>query len=326
MTCHIHNVGFIKTYSFAVIMFLSLFLCLLLFSRCNPISEPPQPIEPTDTISSDTVQVNSDTIPMDTIYTDEIPKDSLPFVEWDTTEQYCDCVYESQSIVLIKFSDTTQLDYVMVSKQLKEEYGLLEYEQIKHRYGILTNDFDFYGMDSLNEISDFSVLEKYLHLTKSSPYVKLAKDYVMIDWRWIGIFPTKMFRVNKIYEIFNNEMNVLPLKWQDLNDVFTKWEPTIEYTPPRIASYYICPYFKLDAYRGEVSPNIGYDNGHGQMSSELGMSALLAMRTYNALGEEALARFVIDADSIMNRYKETIIEALDKNELSRIGYYEFYYP
>lgn len=278
-----------------------LLLCSIIFWRCSPVPEP-QPKEETDTIVIDTIQ---DTIPADTI-----PTDTIPIHPVDTEDCCPTGPFLFPSVVLIKFADESQIANVIVCKQLQKNYGSY-WENTTLTNTILTDDFDFYGMDSLDVILDYDIFNKYLKLAHSSPYIELTDGYYMINWRWMEIFPTHLYNIKPL-EAFTNEMNVLPTKWIEFDNIFNKYDKSTPFNPIEIEDIRWYEYASLDNYRGEETPLIGAQDGNKYIG--WGISAYWAMQTYNLKGEKALENFVWQADSIYNIYKETLIEAMTKGE------------
>lgn len=241
----------------------------------------------------------------------------------------------SAIMTIVKFADQSQLDYVIVQHPLyghcsypdcigyKEDTTLMLNRLICPREQIM-----FYT-SSVDPLC-IELLQNELSVLGTSPYIPLADDYYLIDWKWMELMPLSSTtnlvpHPEQYYAHIRNHCFITNTKWSELDDLYKEWDRDQVSLPIKISTIYHIGYEDVDRYlglykKGKWSPyesiyywgtfasnaaRYFYDDG---FPNEYGAS----FEGYCAL-----------LDSVQNAFIQPLVEIIENNKFQDVLGYEY---
>ena len=243
-----------------------------------------------------------------------------PGVPTDEYQPGTGVVSPGANVAIVKFSNPQQLNNVIVSHRLIDYYGIDGYfvydttgsvglniaENIDTQYTFTTGEHDVY-------------LEDFLSLPGTSPYIPLADDYYLIDWKWQQLLPISATcnapqpDGNDMREMADNHCFLTELPWSELETINQRWENPEELQPVQVAEIARVGYQSIDAYSERTLGNQELYN-HG-----LSVVAVMTCIKYPEFyPQDDYVSLIAKYDSIQNLYKDELIHIINKNKLDQI--------
>lgn len=308
--------------------FLLLLICSCLICSCEPQINP---IDDESLVADTTITpLSNDTI---IIGTGDEPGEFMCNKDNDGDE--AGFFMPPSYLTLVRFADSNMKTKVIVQHPFKkiEEKGnyIYEYYDDKGLYmNIVPKDCTAEPWCGV-PLSTVDWADEQLHIAGTSPYIPLAKDYYLIDWKWHQLFPLSaiagaypVYEIQHRYEdLLQNHVFVTDIDWKDFHNFSTALDASL-YTQhvrgmeiirvwveeltcfykAELSDQYAC--WNLDLYHGE---GMCFDN---MLAYETNGDCTHSGKTYRT--------YINYCDSLQDIYKQRLIELIDKGYIKKIGY------
>lgn len=234
-------------------------------------------------------------------------------------------------LVIIKFADSGQLDYVIASHQLREYNGLIGSFVYDESGSMGLNISD--SIDSNYTLNAWVApfLESELHMSGASPYVRLQDDYYLVDWKWQPLLPISATcnypqpDGNDILDAVKNHSFLTNVKWKNLNSLTTRWDQPNNFTPIQVKEIYRLNIKALEQFIGthnDGDPTAFLCYNKGLYSDGLSVSNVITYwnnRSHSGChAENAYLDCIAHYDSLQNVYAERLRQIIKEGALQEL--------
>lgn len=166
-------------------------------------------------------------------------------------------------------------------------------------------------------------LEKVLQICGTSPFIELVNDYYLVDWKWVNILPCC---VGLDAKYCNDYCFVANDTWSELTTVYTTWRKS-QVSDMRISEKYLVVIPLIDIYRCGEAIDIYF--GYNQSLYHGGLHADVTWDEFR-YHDEAMPltwnheKLVNMMDSLQNVYRETLMLAIENNDMNKIAHEYLY--
>lgn len=158
-------------------------------------------------------------------------------------------------MVIVKFADSKQSNYVIASHPIKKYDGIAGcyvYDEEGPLGLNIAYNSDSYLTFNTAEHAPF--FENRLQLLGSSPYISLGKDYYLIDWKWQQLLPISATcnypqpDRGDLLDMAQNHCYLTNVRWKNLKSLSTQWSQSDNLPAVRIQEIYRLNIRDLEKY------------------------------------------------------------------------------
>ena len=225
-------------------------------------------------------------------------------------------------MMIVKFSNPEQKEFVIAGHTIKE-YDGLDGQFIYNEDSALTLCVR-YPMKQ----EQVAFIEKYMPILGSSPYIYLADDYYLVDWKWQDILPlsalTNYASVNAHHDQMDEHIKyhifTTDTKWTELTDLLQTWDNSLYTTIAQVEGVQLIMFKEIDQLYDDIKkgdPYVCYNMG----LYNSGLSLINAWTYYKNEGvwscnpEGRYLEYLSYCDSMQNVYRARLTEMINKGQI-----------
>lgn len=231
----------------------------------------------------------------------------------------------SARMMIVKFSNPEQKDKVLAG------HPIIEYDGNDGQYlyaedSVLTLCVNNVTFRMTEDMAAF--IEEYLPILGSSPYIYLADDYFLVDWKWQDILPlsalTNYANVNAHHDQMDEHIKyhifTTDTKWTELSDFSQTWDNAQYKTIAQVDEVQCIAFEKVDKLYDDVKEGDPYVCYNMSLYNS-GLSLINAWRYYSGSGtvfcnpEGRYLEYLSYCDSMQNVYRARLIHMIENNQL-----------
>ena len=292
--------------------------CAVLCLACNPIAN-------TNVIDNnqhpDSV-IRPDSIPSDTIPYQSGDSEVIPPPAADSVIIFNDSLADRASMMLVKFTAPEGKDFVIVGHPIWD-YDGIEGQFLYKEDGILTLNCPENQTNMNLSYDQVYFLVEHTDIIGTSPFIPLADNYYLIDWRWQLLLPlsaltnyaNKNAYHDQLYEHVKYHVFATSDQWSSLTDLTKQWTQEQAYDLP-IKEIWRVGYRKIDELYDDIKVGDPYICYNMSLYSD-GLSSVNAWLYYRGDGgslcnpEGRYLSYLAYCDSMQNVYRERLIEMIN---------------
>lgn len=244
-------------------------------------------------------------------------------------------------MMVVKFADQEQLDYVIAQHPIKSYNSLFDntVQYFTDTVLVLSRPINQTLTDS-NEVCSWKVfdsglmnfLEDELAILDRSPYVPLTDNYYLIDWRWIDLLSLSVLVHHvlspQLYTHIHKHTFITDTKWTELASIEQCWDRTKYTVPVNVEEVYRIGYEVMDRFlnqydRTKSFPGLNYydyycayvTEAYGFHQKDKGM----AEGTKYSNIPWNYQQYLSFRDSLQNSYQQCLIEIIQNNQLKEVS-------
>ena len=240
-------------------------------------------------------------------------EDVIPKQEFDFRLAY---------MTIVRFQDTGQVTHVPVQHPIKGYNGEGYFEYI-YDEGLSLNYKQSDGHSYSLQTDEIDFLQEYTTFTGSTPYIPLARNYYLIDWKWQILCPISAIANHALpYQFVSHLQSHVfwtDVKWSNLTDYTQNWDSTSATQHFAPAEVWRVSYRNCDRFFGEEK-NM---NNYPFVLYRDGMSAQEAYTYYRYDSSDSNPRlnyitYIAFCDSLQTVYVSRLNDAILSSQLGEI--------
>ena len=223
-------------------------------------------------------------------------------------------------ITILRFENPEQEDYLVAGHPLMDyssDYPGGRYFYDETSICFANNPYHTFLPDLL------PFIENELNICGTSPYVELAKGYVMVDWKWHYVLQMSLISNESlkkhIDDMVKNHVFCTNILWEDLNSLSPQcFNDSSSLESGCVAEVRIASFANLDLKRGQKEMPDKDFRDYSYLQYREGLSTIQAA-AYYADKSPKYAAYLSYCDSMQNVYQEFLVEYINNNQLLEVS-------
>lgn len=242
-------------------------------------------------------------------------------------------LYDGKMMMVVKFGDSEQVNNVILGHQIIGYFygdsALAYIEDSGLSLNIQRPSSN--PMDNLNScsIGFVNFLDTLLHIRNHSPFIPLANDYYLVEWRWTELLPLSVrldyLTKEDVNDRISNHLFITDIPWSELDNLTQIWD-NAQYTDHvDITEVWLVKYKAIDVYFKEIKTTYPFLFFNWTLySGGLSASAIFQYYVYRdnpgLYSPDAYMDFIAYCDNLQNAYKLHLIDLIQSGKLNNVGY------
>lgn len=235
-------------------------------------------------------------------------------------EPSSDVASPGAGMVIVKFSNSQQLKNVIASHRIVNYDGTDGYFVYDTTGGVglnIAKDADSQFTFTAGEHDAF--FDSTMNLPGTSPYIPLAKDYYLVDWKWQMLLPISATcnapqpDGNDLRDMADNHCFLTDMPWEDLQTVCQRWDNPLDLSRVQIDEIRRVGFVSIDKYSGKaIGDQALYNDGITPVA------VMICINNPDLFPDANYVSLIAQYDSIQNLYREELIRIINNNKLDQI--------